>query len=135
MARSNLSGPLHVSGGFVGDLTGDTAGTHTGPVAGNTTGLSLGPATEYAESGAIALTDKLVLLDATAGALAMTLADGAEGQVMYIKCTTSVTPDAVVTPANLADGATLTFDAAGEVAVLIFDGTEWQIIYNTSTLA
>lgn len=105
-----------------------------GDVTGDVTGQCFGTVTSYTASGAIALTDKAALLDATGGALAMTLADGTEGQVIYLKCV-DASNNAVVTPANLADGSTLTFDAANEVAVLLFDGTNWQVITNTSTLA
>jgi hypothetical protein len=116
------------------DVVGDVTGDVTGDLTGDVTGQCFGTVTSYTASGAIALTDKAALLDATGGALAMTLADGTEGQVIYLKCV-DASNNAVVTPANLADGSTLTFDAANEVAVLLFDGTNWQVITNTSTLA
>ena len=68
-------------------------------------------------------------------AIAATLADGADGQVITIKLETLDTNNLVVTPAHLADGTTLTFDASSEVATLMFDGTNWQILNNTATLA
>lgn len=97
-------------------------------------GVSYGRVNTYTGSGAVSLDDKLALLDATGGALAMTLADGEEGQRIVFKCI-DATANAVVTPDNLADGATLTFDAANEAAELMFDGANWQVITNTSTLA
>lgn len=97
-------------------------------------GVTYGDVNTYSADGAIAVTDKMALLDATDGALAMTLADGSEGQSIVIKCV-DATNNAVVTPANLADGSTLTFDAANEKAELMFDGTNWQVVVNTSTLA
>ena len=103
-------------------------GTHySGPVV-------LGGTTAYDADGAVSLKDYIVLLDGTDEALAMSLADGETGQVVIFKCI-EVTNNSVLTPDNLADGATLTFDAVGEVTILAFDGTEWQIIYNTATLA
>lgn len=68
-------------------------------------------------------------------AIAATLADGATGQVITIKLELLATNSMVVTPTNLADGTTLTFDASFEVATLMFDGTNWQILNNTATLA
>ena len=107
--------------------------TLVGDVTGNTTGVNGGNVSEYSATGDIAVTDKMAILDSSGGALAMALADGTEGQRLVIKCDTAGS-NAVVTPAHLADGATLTFDAADETAILIFDGTNWQLVYNTSTL-
>ena len=117
--------------------TGDLAVGDDATVSGNlsvTGSFAAGGVTTYTASGAIALTDSLALLDATSGALAMTLADGTAGQQIVIKCI-DATNNAVTTPANLFDGSTLTADAANEVAHLIFDGTNWNIIANTTTLA
>ena len=122
---SNLSAAtITATTGFVGDATG------------NLTGLALqgGSETAIAADGAIPITTLASLLDSSGGALAMTLADGVAGQMKFIKCDTAGN-NAVVTPANLEEGSTLTFDAADEVALLVFLGTNWHIIYNTATLA
>lgn len=63
-----------------------------------------------------------------------TLADGEDGQLKIIKLVTKDTNDMVLTPANLGDGTTITFDATGEVAVLVFDGTNWQVVYTNATV-
>lgn len=68
-------------------------------------------------------------------AIAASLADGVDSQIKVIKLETFDTNNLVVTPANLTEGSTLTFDATGEIAILMFVGTSWQILYNTSTLA
>jgi len=62
------------------------------------------------------------------------LADGFNGQVKIIKLETKDTNDLVLTPANFADGATITFDASGEVAVLVFIDDSWQSIYTDATV-
>ena len=136
MATTHFSGPVESTGGFTGDITGDVTGAVTGNVTGNLTGLAFqgASATAIAASGAIPLTRLFSLLDSSGGALAMTLADGTAGQMIIIKCETAGN-NAVITPAHLADGTTLTQDAAGEISVLVFDGTNWQIVYNTATLA
>lgn len=120
----NASGKVELD--VVGDVTGD--------VTGDLTGLIFGDVNTYASSGAIAVTDTAAHLNGNAGALAMTLADGTEGQRIILKCVDG-TNNCVVTPAHLGDGSTLTFDAANEKAELYFDGTNWQILTNTSTLA
>jgi len=67
---------------------------------------------------------------------AFVLADADEGRVVSIVLgVRNNSGNAVVTPANLAGGTTLTLDAAGEHAVMQFLGGEWRIIVNTSTLA
>jgi hypothetical protein len=114
-------------------IVGNTIKVENG-IEADITGQVFGTVSTYATSGAIALTDTMAILDATTLALAMTLADGTAGQRIVIKCSNS-TKACVTTPANLADGATLTCDAAKELTELIFDGTNWQIIINTSTLA
>jgi hypothetical protein len=121
---THFTGPIVSTNGFEGDVTG------------NVTGLALqgGSATAIAADGAIPVTSLYSSLDSSGGALAMTLADGVAGQMKIIKCDTAGN-NAVVTPANLKDGSTLTFDAANEVACLVFDGTDWCIVANTSTLA
>lgn len=98
-----------------------------------------GAASNAATSGAVVVpvteTYSGYSTNATAD-IAATLADGEyNGQIKVIKCEAHTTNNLVVTPANLAEGSTLTFDAAGEVAVLIWVGTTWRIVYNTSTLA
>lgn len=119
MGQSNFSGPVASPNGFVGDLTGD--------VTGNTNGLSLGTSSTYAADGAIALTDKLAILDGSAATVAATLAAGSEGQIIYVKAT-DVSNAVTLVPASFADGATITFTPANEYAVLISDGTSWYLI-------
>ena len=107
--------------------------------AGNLTALALqGGANVAARSGAtvVPVTNLYsgYTTNATA-AIAATLANGVAGQMKIIKLVTKNTNDMVLTPANLADGTTITFDATGEVAVLVFDGTNWQVVYTNATVA
>jgi len=60
-----------VAADFVGNLTGD--------VTGDLTGQTFGTVSTYDADGAIALTDKLALLDASEASTAMTLAAGTAG--------------------------------------------------------
>lgn len=56
-----------------------------------------------------------------------TLADGVPGQKKRIICTV-YTGDAVITPANLANGTTITLNAVGDGVDLEFLGTEWWAV-------
>jgi hypothetical protein len=66
---------------------------------------------------------------------AFTLADGEEFQSKTLVCQSKGAGHVVVTPANLAGGTTLTFDAVGEHAVLKFLDGKWRVVVNTATLA
>lgn len=66
-------------------------------------------------------------LISNAGAVAVTLADAAqEGTTKVIICT-AATAASTVTPANFANGTTISFDAAGEACSLIFVGGTWYL--------
>jgi len=64
------------------------------------------------------------------------LADGDEGQeiLVYLNSKAS-TGNAVVTPAHLAGGTTITLSAVGQFAKLIFLAGSWHIVASTGTLA
>jgi hypothetical protein len=65
-----------------------------------------------------------------------TLADGDEGQeiVVYL-ISKGGAGSAVVTPAHLTGGATITLSAVGQFAKLAFLAGSWHIIASTGTLA
>ena len=84
-----------------------------------------------AGAGALPLTARTIALT-TGGAEALTLADGVEGQRLTIKMVVDG-GDGTLTPANLLDGATLTFDNFDSVE-LIFLGASWAIV-GTQTAA
>jgi hypothetical protein len=136
---TNFKGPVVSEEGFTGDVTGNITGDVTGDVTGDLTGLALqGGASAAATSGVVAIPVTTLYSGYTTNDtanIAATLADGEVGQMKIIKLETKDTNNLVVTPANLNNGATLTFDATGEIAVLVFVGTGWEIVYNTATLA
>jgi hypothetical protein len=85
-------------------------------------------------AGAINLTTHTTALTTT-GADALTLADGVVGQIKYIVMVAHG-GNGTLTPSNLFNGTTITFDAVGDSVVLQFIGTEWHIIANNgATLA
>ena len=77
-------------------------------------------------AGAVSITDAVTTI-ASSGAIAMTLADGAVGQIKIIVFITDG-GDATLTPATMNDGTTLTFADAGDAAILMWLATGWQVI-------
>ncbi|MCX6733222.1 MAG: hypothetical protein NTX63_00220 [Candidatus Peregrinibacteria bacterium] len=100
-------------------ITGKTilAGSETIVAGGTSTALSLFKTMHY--------------IDADAGGDIFTLADGAQGQITTILMASS-TGTATITPANLAGGTSVTFNAAGDTVVLQFNGTKWWILGGNS---
>jgi hypothetical protein len=82
---------------------------------------------DYDAAGAISPNDGLAVLTASVAAQAMTLADGTvTGQHLVVVLRAKATAGtAVVTPANLAGGTTLTFSAVGQKARLVWTGADW----------
>ena len=82
-------------------------------------------------AGAVSISTPLTILNATAGSCALTLADGAHGQVKTIVMTTAG-GTMTMTPSHLGayGGAktTVAFDAVGETWVGIFYGSQWYTI-------
>ena len=70
----------------------------------------------------------------TTAADALTLADGTEGQVKFIVMKTDG-GDGTLTPTNLGNGTTITFDDVGDSAFLLFTNSAWHFMGGTATLA
>jgi len=78
-------------------------------------------------AGAVSITTTLTTV-ASGGAIALTLADGTQGQIKVIVFITDG-GDATLTPATMNDGTTLTFADAGDSAILMWIGASgWQVI-------
>jgi len=78
-------------------------------------------------AGAVSITTTLTTV-ASSGAIALTLADGTQGQIKVIVFITDG-GDATLTPATMNDGTTLTFADAGDSAILMWIGASgWQVI-------
>jgi hypothetical protein len=84
--------------------------------------LSAGDFAEYSAAGAISVEDGVALLRPSEAAMAMTLADTATGPGDCIRIEMveqdDATYTAVLTPATLDGGTTITFDAVGDYIVL-----------------
>ena len=84
-------------------------------------------------AGAVSLTDEVTYL-VTTGANALTLADGVNGQSKLIIMKTDG-GDGTLTPANLANGTTITFNDVDDFAKLEFANGQWYMVGGTATLA
>jgi hypothetical protein len=99
------------------------------PVANGGTGAS---ATVQALSGpgAVNITSLATAFTSTASGNALTLADGAQGQlktVIYV-AEAAGGDTGVLTPANLGSATTITFNNVGDSVTLHFAGTDWWVI-------
>ena len=79
--------------------------------------------------GAANVTTAVTLVDATSGTRAITLADGADGQIKTIIDTaTSGTNAITITPTNLRGHTSITLNAPGETVTVMFKSSKWNII-------
>ena len=84
-------------------------------------------------AGAVNITSAITHI-VTTDADALTLADGTEGQRKFIVMKTDG-GDGTLTPTNLGNGTTITFDDAGDSANLFFTNAAWYWMGGTATLA
>lgn len=116
---------------FTGAIT--ATGGITGPIT--STGAFTGGTQTLAAAGAVDIVSLTTRID-SAGAIALTLADGAVGQ-MKIICMTTDGGDATLTPATKTGYSTITFNDAGDGVILVFTTTKgWICVANNgATLA
>lgn len=84
-------------------------------------------------AGAVSLTAPRTMV-ATTGVNALTLADGYDGQEKWLTMKTD-NGDGTLTPDNLNNGTTITFDDVGDSAYLVFFNNGWNFMGGTATLA
>lgn len=89
------------------------SGTETIAAGGTTTALSLLKTCHY--------------IDADAGGDIFTLANGVEGQIMFIVCA-SATGVCTVTPATMKGGTNVILNAAGDAVTLAYIGAGWSVV-------
>ena len=78
--------------------------------------------------GAIDVTSAITNL-ITDGTDAVSLADGAMGQIKIVAMVTGTnTPVATITPDNLDGGSNITLNAVGDTAMLLWNDGAWQVI-------
>ena len=84
-------------------------------------------------AGAVNTTSKVTHI-ATTGTDALSLADGSDGQFKYLVMTAD-NGAGTLTPSNLGNGTTITFDDVGDTAMLLFTNSAWHFMGGTATLA
>jgi hypothetical protein len=94
----------------------------TGPIFGTIQSLS-GP-------GAVNITSLATAFTSTAAGNALTLADGAQGQIKTIIYVAEAAggDTGVLTPTNLGSATTITFNAVGDSVILQFAGSDWWVV-------
>jgi hypothetical protein len=98
-------------------------------VASGGTGAS-GTVQALSGAGAVNITSLATAFTSTAAGNALTLADGAQGQIKTVVYVAEAAggDTGVLTPANLGSGTTVTFNAIGDAATLQFIGTDWWVV-------
>jgi len=99
------------------------------PVANGGTGAS-GAVQALSGPGAVNITSLATAFTSTATGNALTLADGAQGQLKTIIYVAEAAggDTGVLTPTNLGSATTITFNAIGDSVTLQFAGTDWWVI-------
>ena len=99
------------------------------PVANGGTGASA-TVQSLSGPGAVNITSLATAFTSTAAGNALTLADGAQGQlktVIYV-AEAAGGDTGVLTPANLGSATTITFNNVGDSVTLQFAGTDWWVV-------
>jgi hypothetical protein len=80
--------------------------------------------------GAVNITSLSTAFTSTAAGNALTLADGAQGQLKTIIYVAEAAggDTGVLTPTNLGSATTITFNAVGDSVTLQFAGTDWWVV-------
>jgi hypothetical protein len=99
------------------------------PVANGGTGAS-GTVQALSGPGAVNITSLATAFTSTATGNALTLADGAQGQLKTIIYVAEAAggDTGILTPANLGSGTTITFNSVGDSVTLQFAGTDWWVV-------
>ena len=104
-------------------ITGALPVHHGGTGASSTGQLLTGP-------GAVNITGLVTAFTSTAAGNALTLADGAQGQlktVIYV-AETAGADTGILTPTNLGSATTITFNTVGDAVTLQFAGSDWWVV-------
>ncbi len=129
MGSTTFSGPVTSTNGFIGDVTGNVTGAITGNVTGDLTGRVFGTVTTRSGAGAVPITSGTVRLTTT-GTDALTLANGANGQILSIVMVAQ-SGTGTLTPTTKTGYATIAFDAVGDsVTLQYFTTLGWMILSN-----
>lgn len=124
MSNTTFSGPVRSEGGFQTITKNATTGTIT--VVASTGAAIVAGVQALSGAGAVDLINGVTSLTTTGAAQALTLADGAVGQMKTIIHTVDG-GSAVLTPTTKIGFSTITFTNVGESASLIYTSAGWAI--------
>jgi hypothetical protein len=129
MGSTTFSGPVTSLNGFIGTVTGNITGDITGNVTGDLTGRVFGTVGTRSGAGAVPITSGTVRLTTT-GADALTLANGANGQLLTIIMVADG-GEGTLTPTTKTGYNTIAFNDVGDTIVLQYLTTVgWMIVSN-----
>ena len=125
MGNTTFTGPVRSQNGFQSITINGTTGAVTvdaifGPAV-------VGGVQSLSGAGAVDITNMVTSLTTTGASQALTLADGAAGQLKVITHTVDG-GSAVLTPTTKIGFSTITFTAVGDTATLVYTSAGWAII-------
>lgn len=126
MANTTFSGAVRSENGFQSVTKNATTGAIT--VGTTYSDIITGSVQSLSGAGAVNITD-LITEVTTTGADALTLANGASGQVKIITMIVDG-GDGTLTPTTLAGGTTITFNDVGDGVVLVYGTAGWVVVGN-----
>ena len=125
MANTTFNGPVRSQNGFQSITVNSTTGAVT-VNASFGTDVVLG-AQSLSGAGAVDITNAYTNLTTTGASQALTLADGALGEIKVIAHAVDG-GSAVLTPTTKIGFSTITFTAVGDTATLVYTSAGWAII-------
>lgn len=125
MANTTFNGPVRSQNGFQTVSINSTTGAVT--VTSSVGNTMVGGVQSLSGAGAVDITNLITSLTTTGAAEALTLADGAAGQLKTIVHTVDG-GSAVLTPTTAIGFSTITFTGVGESATLVYTAAGWAIV-------
>lgn len=125
MANTTFNGPVRSQNGFQTISVNATTGAVT--VESSFGDTITGGVQSLSGAGAVDITNLITSLTTTGAAEALTLADGAAGQLKTIVHTVDG-GSAVLTPTTKIGFSTITFTGVGESATLVYTAAGWAIV-------
>lgn len=125
MANTTFTGPVRSQNGFQSITINSTTGAVT--VDASFGAAVVGGVQSLSGAGAVDITNMVTSLTTTGSAQALTLADGAAGQIKVIVHAVDG-GSAVLTPTTKIGFSTITFTAVGDAVTLMYTAAGWAIV-------
>lgn len=125
MANTTFTGPVRSQNGFQNiSINSTTGAVTTTSIYGDAEVVGV---QSLSGAGAVDITNGLTSLTTTGASQALTLADGAAGQVKYIVHAVDG-GSAILTPTTKIGFSTITFTAVGDSATLVYTAAGWAVV-------